>query len=130
MIKENLKIKVNPCTRDEALDLLRSLGKELYSGVYNRIREVGFLYIYAQKYMDWDGFDSQTNFVLDGAKEITIVELRELARPKEYLNTEYELVVTNQPKDGWILVPGGAECFLYFYNLLKHLILKTIKYSH
>jgi hypothetical protein len=44
-------------------------------------------------------------------KEITLPELRELARPKEYLNDKFELVVTNQPDDGWILVPDGAEYF-------------------
>lgn len=37
---------------------------------------------------------------------ISFDELRELARPKEYLNDHGELVETNQPQDGWTLVNG------------------------
>lgn len=46
-------------------------------------------------------------------RDITLPELRELAREKEYLNSEFELVVTNQPDDGWILVPDGAVCLIF-----------------
>ena len=53
-------------------------------------------------------------------RDITLPELRE----KEYLNSEFELVVTNQPDDGFILVPDGSEYFvkghgseaLFFYK--------------
>lgn len=41
-------------------------------------------------------------------REITLTELRELARPKEYLNDKFELIVTNRPEDGWVEVPEGA----------------------
>lgn len=92
MIKENLKIaysiKVdNLLQRTEASCLLDSLNIGTYQ------IQVGHIF----------------KLSVDGYTEITLPELRELARPKEYLNDKFELVVTNMPQDGWRLIPDGAN---------------------
>lgn len=102
-MKENLKIKVKDGNQKEITKLVNSLGVtknhllEKRGDLYGILSGVLFMCTY-----DHEIFD------LFDAKEITLPELRELARPKEYLNDKFELVVTNQPMDGWILVPDEA----------------------
>jgi len=83
-MKENLKIKVKGQREwDEARDMLNLLGNvENY-----------------EIYMD-DAYTKRDY------KLITFDELRELARPKEYLNDHGKLIETNQPQDGWTPVNG------------------------
>ena len=89
-MKENLRINVdNKATREEAVKLLRSLNLQGFEVTVGNIIKTN-----CPEY-----------------QEINLPELRELARPKEYLNDKFELVVTNQPDDGWILVPDGAEYY-------------------
>jgi hypothetical protein len=122
-MKENLKIRFNDFERQEVINLLRSIGKTLHDGAEKRWHEISIIYIYA-KYdkLEWDT-DSGDTFSIDDAKEITLPELRELARPKEYLNDKFELVVTNQPEDGFILVPDGAECATSYPPGANHKVL-------
>lgn len=93
-MKENLKIRViTEKDRLEAHDLFKSIGCK---GYCIRIGE--------------------GDFITQNMIEITLPELRELARPKEYLNDKFELVVTNQPDDGWLLVPDGANRYTRAIN--------------
>jgi len=66
-------------------------------------RELGYPHLFADEM-----FVYATSSIDNTIRTVSFDELRELARPKEYLNSEFELVVTNQPDDGWILVPDGA----------------------
>jgi len=64
-----------------------------------------------------NGTASELNLIIDPKYDIRLVgieELRELAKPCEYLDENFKLQVTNQPKEGWRLVPDGAE---YYKNL-------------
>lgn len=104
-MKENLKVKINSVEeREEAQNLFHSMGSRIFRGSQFEVVVV---------------YELMKPF-----KEITLPELRELARPKEYLTNKFELVVTNQPDDGFILVPDGSEYFvkghgseaLFFYK--------------
>ena len=90
-MKENLKIKRSIRENNiEAMDLFNEIGLIIQSNC--------FAYLYA----DNNGFHGDR---ID-YEEITLPELRELARPKEYLNDLGELIESNQPQDGWTLVNG------------------------
>jgi len=107
-MKENLKIRVNnEDERDEVQHIGLSLGlthptygKSLTSYPFD------WMVFYTNKYMIFG------NDVAD-AKEITLPELRELAKPREYLDENFKLVVTNQPLDDYILVPDGADKYTH-----------------
>jgi hypothetical protein len=110
-VKENLKIRVN--SRDEKHEVQKlffALGFnwQLF-GAHNQVRDFTDSLIAA--YIDEMCIRQVAcdKYFRDSPnKEITLPELRELARPKEYLNDKFELVKTNQPDDGFILVPDGA----------------------
>lgn len=74
-------------------------------------RELGYPHLFADEM-----FVYATSSIANTIRTVSFDELRELARPKEYLNDKFELVVTNQPDDGWILVPDGAECYAFQRN--------------
>lgn len=127
MIKEDFKIKVlSNAERREAQELLFSLGFgwDLF-GQRNSIREFNDenIHVYIDNKIIRHCSDNRYSESLSN-KLITLQELRELARPKEYLDENYQLQVTNQPKEGWILVPDGAELLVipninvqpYFYK--------------
>lgn len=93
-MKENLKVKINSVEeREEAQNLFNSMGSRIFRGSQ-------FEVVVAYELMK-------------PFKEITLPELRELARPKEYLNDKFELVVTNQPDDGYQLVPNDADFYAF-----------------
>jgi hypothetical protein len=106
-VKENLKIYIKSIQDGiEAQTLLFSLG---YKWAYN-YKPVIFSGFTIGQMNTCQISKTLTRGESDRIlKEITLPELRELARPKEYLNSEFELVVTNQPEDGWRLVPDGAD---------------------
>jgi len=114
-VKENLKI-LTPFESDkiEAQQLLFSLDY-LWQGKFNdpKIGATFFDCLFAEGAYLTHGVSEGGYFNNHVYKEITLPELRELARPKEYLNDKFELVVTNQPDDGWILVPDGADKYTY-----------------
>lgn len=107
-MKENLKI-LTPFESDkiEAQQLLFSLDC-LWQGKFNdpKIGATFFDCLFAEGAYLTHGVSEGGYFNNHVYKEITLPELRELAKPREYLNSEFELVVTNQPDDGWILVEG------------------------
>ena len=116
-MKENLKIKLsNEKECGEVQDLFFDLGCYWFRDDCSKLNSSfdmvfctnGFL-----THCDTDDryFNNHVN------KEITLSELRELARLKEYLNDKFELVVTNQPDDGWILVPEGAEIYTSSFSI-------------
>jgi len=109
-VKENLKIAVkSDDEKEEIQNLFFALGyfwSGEKSGYVKNIFHIRYIYLENEKL--FYGEDS-AGFTLAEHKLITLPELRELARPKEYLNSEFELVVTNQPEDGWVLVPDGAN---------------------
>jgi len=89
-MKENLKVEIpNMGDADEALRLFRDLK---YLNLF-----ADELFVYASD-----------NLVTREPRIISFDELRELAKPREYLDENFKLVETNQPKDGWRLVPDGA----------------------
>ena len=89
-MKENLKIRVNLSEKKEAFDLCESLKLDCIEFCESHVC----------------AYKSKTT---QHCTELNMDELRELARPKEYLNDKFELVVTNQPEDGYRLVPDGSE---------------------
>ena len=110
-MKENLKIRT-PFESDkiEAQQLLFSIGN-LWQGKFDELK-IGATFfdcLFADGMSLTHGISEGGYFNGHAYKEITLPELRELARPKEYLTHKFELVATNQPKDGWILVPNGAN---------------------
>lgn len=96
-MKENLKIETqNKRDNAEATKLFRELG---YPHLF-----ADEMFVYA------------TSSIANTIRTISFDELRELAREKEYLNDKFELVVTNQPEDGWLLVPDGANRYTRAIN--------------
>lgn len=120
-MKEILKIKVNDFDRQEVIDLLGKLGKSFPWDVKTRWGEISVIYTYQKQNLEWDQDHGDAYFQRHGNKEITIKELRELAKPREYLDETFKLVVTNQPKDGWRLVPDGADYYVNFPGESKSL---------
>jgi len=114
-VKENLKIRVNDDNRQEIIDLLGKLGKSFCWDVKTRWSEIVAIFAYKKQNLEWDSDLGYNYFKGHSNKEITLTELRELAREKEHLNDKFELVLTNQPLEGWILVPDGA------HSLTKHM---------
>ena len=111
-MKESLKIRVNDSDRQEVIDLLGSLGKSFCWDVKTRWSEVAHIFVYQpaknlERGNDDGYFDNHVN------KEITLPELRELAKLREYLNDKFELVVTNQPESTWLVIPDGS---LYLFE--------------
>lgn len=110
-MKENLKIKIESFDDlVEAQKLLFSLGAKWQGDAHQTpfkprsIQDVEILYV-RKSVITYSSCTQRDD------KPISIDELRELAREKEYLNDKFELVVTNQPLDGFILVPDGAEYY-------------------
>jgi len=111
-VKENLKIRT-PFESDkiEAQQLLFSIGN-LWQGKFDELK-IGATFfdcLFADGMSLTHGISEGGYFNGHAYKEITLPELRELARTKEYLNSEFELVVTNQPSEGWLLVAGCWFC--------------------
>ncbi|HEY4714712.1 MAG TPA: hypothetical protein VIH30_10805, partial [Aquirhabdus sp.] len=96
-MKENLKIETqNKRDNAEATKLFRELD---YPHLF-----ADEMFVYA------------TSSIANTIRTVSFDELRELARPKEYLNDKFELVVTNQPLDGWLLVPDWANRYTRAIN--------------
>lgn len=111
-MKENLKVKYE--NKDHRIAIVDVIVKcDLFNN-YSFFCENGFVHLVCRG-------------LIFEYKEITLRELRKLARPKEYLNDKYELVVTNQPKDGWLLVPDGAEFLAEFKDGEQHFYKKSGK---
>lgn len=117
-MKENLKIKVNDFDRQEVIDLLGKLGKSFSWDVKTRWSEIAAIFAYKKQNLEWDNDLGFNYFKGHSNKEITLTELREIAREKEYLNDKFELIVTNQPDDGWRLVPDGVNTLTKFGSSL------------
>jgi len=108
-VKENLTIECkNESERIEAQQLLFSLGFVWMNVGKNLLPDFKLNYLNANS----SGmYLLQCDSPRQSFKSITLPELRELAKPREYLNSEFELVVTNQPLGWYRKIPDNADIF-------------------
>jgi hypothetical protein len=108
-MKENLKVEIESYNErikiSNLLELIQPSWKPL-----DIFRSSGARYAFIDlniNNLSWH--DVEHKFINSAFKKITIKDLVELAKPREYLDENFKLVVTNQPKEGYILVPDGAD---------------------